>query len=74
MCNCNDKKELPKWEQVNDDSDYENTQRLRVYGGWLLLTTTHFKQGYSAYNDIYREAQYSIAQSFITDPNHEWLL
>jgi hypothetical protein len=67
---------LEKWEQINSDDDDtgEVTQRLKVHGGWLVLTYISFEQvAMSTYESI-REEQYTSSQCFIPDPNHEWKL
>ena len=48
------------WEQVNDENDDEVTHRLKVFGGWLVITKIFWN------NDC------SISQSFIPDPKHKW--
>jgi hypothetical protein len=48
-----------EWEEIGSDRDNEYTKRLKVFGGWLVLTTVSFDR-------------YLITQSFVPDPNHEW--
>lgn len=45
-----------QWEDIN--SIDEDTQRLRVFNGWLVRT---FNGDWSA-----------VAMVFIADPDHEW--
>ncbi len=59
----------PEWKQINDEGDFEITKRLKVFGGWLVLTKINTsKGGYGAYT----ETQDALTQSFVADPKHEW--
>jgi hypothetical protein len=61
--------QMSRWERINDENDVEITQRLKVFGGWVILTTRYFKQGFST---CCERTQCSITQCFVPDPNHEW--
>lgn len=66
-----------KWERVNSPEDTEITQRLKVYGGWVVLTTSVDKKvtgAVSQYGNVYSNDRATIAQCFVPDPNHEWIL
>jgi len=55
-----------KWEKCDD-----STERAKVFGGWMLLTTTgvtYIVNG-NMPSDGY---DWRIATLFIADPNHEW--
>lgn len=61
------------WEQIGSDEDLQVTERLRVFGGWLVLTSIVFRQIAIGGNyETKREDQYTITQTFVPDPNHEW--
>lgn len=60
-----------RWERINSEDDLERTKRLKVFGGWLVLTTVKFSQ--VGGGECARwETQYSITQSFIPDAEHKW--
>jgi hypothetical protein len=65
---------LEKWEQINSDVNHKVTQRLKVFGGWLVLTYINFEQVAMSTYDSSRETQCTSSQCFIPDPNHEWKL
>lgn len=54
-------KELPlKWEIIIPAYNYETTERLKVFGGWLVK----FKDS----------GKNLFVQSFVPDKNHEWVI
>lgn len=65
-----------RWERINSEADEEITQRLKVFGGWLVLTTVVMEEVATAAAEYgpYRDDISVIAQSFIPDSKHEWLL
>ena len=62
------------WEMVNDEKDLEKTQRLRVFGGWLIITTIRYNSNgvIGSMGRYYTEPQCALSQTFVPDPNHEW--
>jgi hypothetical protein len=46
------------WEQIDTDDKWVITHRMKVHGGWLVLT----------------RAGAGVAQTFIPDSIHEWKL
>lgn len=48
----------PEWEDVTEDG---NTERLYVYGGWIVRTWIVNYDGPNTTNTV-----------FVADPNHEW--
>lgn len=61
-----------KWERVNDEDDEEITQRLKVFGGWLVITHFEFERTSVSSSTLQTDDQYAISQSFVPDPSHEW--
>jgi hypothetical protein len=52
-----------QWERIPTTSDYDDTKRLKVVGGWVVK-----HESWSGENTG------SIAMCFVPDPNHEWSL
>lgn len=64
-----------KWERINSKKDLEITQRLKVYGGWLVLTSIKMSDvvtSISNYSTYCKSDLYTVTQTFVPDPNHEW--
>ncbi len=66
---------MNKFERVNaDDGTLQTVERLKVCGGWLVVTTVEFQQVSTGHFDIRREDQYAITSVFLPDMDHQWIV
>jgi hypothetical protein len=67
----------PEWEEVCSNSEmeyssfYEETSRLRVFGGWIVRNLICFDDE-SMENNGWQEMKSAI--TFVPDPDHKWAL
>lgn len=51
---------IEKWEIIHEEDVSQTTERLKVLGGWLVLTI------------VPRYKNEAVFQIFLPDPEHQW--
>ena len=59
------------WEQLADSASDASSHRLKVPGGWIVRTVVRY---YHIGGGTGTGAGCAVDQTFVSDPNHEWVL
>ena len=61
-----------EWESVNDDSSIGDTQRAKVFGGWLVKTTIDVLVSLHEDQAPTNGYEWRDTMCFVPDPEHKW--